>query len=357
MIPASVDISVLMLFHARADHFAKVWEEVRKARPARLFLYQDGPRMVAKDGRAVEQVELSKDWQGIMECRELVKDANIDWECEVHRMYQEKNYGCDPSEFISQRWAFSLTDKCIVLEDDDVPSQSFFPFCKEMLDRYEHDERVTMIAGFNTESSLIPPRNDDGTLPDYFFTRVFSIWGWASWARVVNNWDGGYDFVRNPETFSLLKEKVAQYRQKADMPQMCKQHADSGIEHYETIFWAYMLLNDGLAIMPRVNLINNIGLEGGTHYSTQLDLLPKRLRSMFEMPRKELNFPLTHTNNVEEYPEYQRLNYLRNAWNNPCRKVQYSLEELWLNLSKGNWKAIVKAVGNRIKKTLGSSNY
>ena len=60
-----------------------------------------------------------------MACREVV--ADIDWECDVRQMYQERNFGCDPSEYISQKWAFSLADKCIVLEDDDVPSQSFFP--------------------------------------------------------------------------------------------------------------------------------------------------------------------------------------------------------------------------------------
>ena len=47
--------------------------------------------------------------------------------------------------------SFSKVDKCIVLEDDDVPAVSFFQFCKEMLDKYEHDTRISMIAGFNPE--------------------------------------------------------------------------------------------------------------------------------------------------------------------------------------------------------------
>ena len=39
-----VDISVLMLFFNRPKQLKKVFAEVKKARPARLFLYQDGPR-------------------------------------------------------------------------------------------------------------------------------------------------------------------------------------------------------------------------------------------------------------------------------------------------------------------------
>lgn len=342
------DISVLLLFHARADHFSKVWEEVRKARPARLFLYQDGPRMVDREGNAITDVEQSKDWQGIMECRQLVSDEQIDWQCEVHRLYQTRNYGCDPSEFISQRWAFSLTDKCIVLEDDDVPSQSFFPFCKEMLDRYEHDDRITMIAGFNTDED-----SSRYMSKPYFFTRAFSIWGWASWSRVVNHWDGNYGFVRDPQQWQLLQQKCSQYGQRKEMLALCQQHASAGKEYYETIFWAYMMLHDGMAIMPSVNLINNIGLDGGTHYATQLELQPKRLRRQFEIKRLEMQFPLVHPQEVREYPDYQKRWYLRNAWNNPWRKVQYSLEELWLNLRHGNLQFIVKSVINRINKTLG----
>lgn len=335
--PYLTDVSVLMLFHARPDHFSKVWEEVRKARPARLFLYQDGPR------------EGKNDMPGIMECRSLVSDENIDWQCEVHRNYQERNYGCDPSGFMSQRWAFSLTDKCIVLEDDVVPSQSFFPFCKEMLDRYEHDERITMIAGFNTEEDTM--RKPEGSA-SYFFTRAFSIWGWASWARVVNNWDGDYGFVKDKALLEDLRAKAIKHHQRRDMVPMCLSHASQGKQFFETIFWAYMTMHEGLAIMPAQNLINNIGLDGGTHYSTQLNLIPKRLRKQFTMPRHEMQFPLVHPAEVKENPEYQRLFYLRNAWDNPCRKVQYSLEELWLNLLRGNFRNIFNAIINRINKTI-----
>src|SRR3712207_1421939 len=175
---AQIDVAVLLLFFNRPDNFGKVFAEVKKARPSKLFLYQDGPRH-------------ERDLDGIRACRAIADD--IDWECEVHRLYQEKNYGCDPSEYISQKWAFSMVDKCIVLEDDDVPSQSFFPFCKELLDRYENDSRVWMIAGFNSEE--VTP----GVQADYLFTSVFSIWGWASWRRVIDTWDENYTWLDDEE--------------------------------------------------------------------------------------------------------------------------------------------------------------
>ena len=42
--PYKTDIAVLLLFFTRNDTFQKVFDEVRKARPSKLFLFQDGPR-------------------------------------------------------------------------------------------------------------------------------------------------------------------------------------------------------------------------------------------------------------------------------------------------------------------------
>ena len=361
MQPYNVDISVLMLFHARADHFSQVWAEVKKARPARLFLYQDGPR------------ENSDDMKGIMACRELVKDENIDWQCEVHRLYQKKNYGCDPSGFMSQRWAFSLTDKCMVLEDDVVPSQSFFTFCKEMLDRYEHDERITMIAGFNTDevsdlpngyanTTYSPEESNIQTIPSvqgratpsYFFTRVFSIWGWASWARVVNQWEGDYAFVKDQARFKELCAKVKREKIFTWMPKACTDHTLSGRAHFESIFWAYMFMHDGLAIMPRMNMINNIGLQGGTHYNVDLRLKPRCQRQTFTMQRYEIWPPYTHPAQVEDWPQYLDSYFCRMGLDRPLHKMAHSIEELFLHLRYGDINGIIKALKIRLSKIIGT---
>ena len=81
---AEVDIAVLILFFNRPDMLYQVFEQVRKAKPSRLLLYQDGPRN-------------EHDMESIRACREIV--ANIDWQCEEHRNFLNKNQGCDPSGF------------------------------------------------------------------------------------------------------------------------------------------------------------------------------------------------------------------------------------------------------------------
>lgn len=42
--PALVDVAVLILFFNRPNQLSQVFEQVKKARPSRLFLYQDGAR-------------------------------------------------------------------------------------------------------------------------------------------------------------------------------------------------------------------------------------------------------------------------------------------------------------------------
>ena len=331
--PAKTDIAVLMLFFNRPDSFRQVFEEVRKARPSRLFLYQDGPRG-------------AQDMEGIMACRQIAEQ--VDWECDVRRNYQQHNQGCDPSGYLSHKWAFSLADKVMVLEDDVVPSQSFFPFCKEMLDRYEHDQRVGMIAGFNVDE--VTP-----DVPyDYFFTTAFSIWGWASWRRVVDRWDGSYAFMDDAFAMRQLRDMAAKQRLRPDFLRMCAHHKASGKPYFESIFWSTMVMNSMLAVMPSRNMISNVGaMLDSTHFSTSLSTMPRRLRRIFTMQRHELSYPLHHPHHVVEYTPYKERLYLVNAWGHPWRKVAYSMEELWLNLRRGQFAAIRTAAGRRLSKWMG----
>jgi len=335
--PAKVDVAVLLLFFNRPETFKQVFEQVKLARPSKLLLYQDGPRG-------------EKDMKGIKECRRIAED--IDWECEVHRNYQEKNYGCDPSGYMSHKWAFSIADKCIVLEDDVVPSQSFFPFCKDMLDKYENDERISMIAGFNTDE-------ETKDCPyDYFFTSTFSIWGWASWKRIADRWNDSYDFIHDKYEMTQLSALAKKRNYRSSMLKMFHDHSTSGKAYFETIYWSDMILNSGLAIMPSKNMISNVGFLGdGTHYSTQLNLMPKRLRKMFTMKRYEIEFPIKHPKYVIDNVEYKERLYKINAWNHPWIKISYSLEELWLNLKSGNFSNITKSLRRRVNKWSGKDKH
>ena len=337
--PYKTDIAVLILFFNRPETLKLMFEEVKKARPSHLFLYQDG----ARDER---------DRAGMEASRQIVADENIGWECDVHRMYQTKNYGCDPSNYMSQKWAFSIVDKCIVLEDDDTPSQSFFPFCKEMLDRYENDDRISMISGTNYDETT------PGMPCDYLFTTAFSINGWATWRRVVDQWDEHYGFLDDEYATRLLGSLIRERRYQHNFLRFCRYHRSLGKAYYETILHAAIFLNSGLSIVPRVNMINNAGASGeGVHLSGSNRDLPKAYRRIFTMGRHELSFPLKHPRYVIEDVEYKNRMFKTMAWGHPLIKAGRSLEELWLNLVHGNFSRIVSAVANRFRIMTGHSRF
>ena len=268
----NIDVAVLCIFFARPEQFYQSFEAVRKAKPRVLLLWQDGPR----EGRP-------DDVENIEKCRKIAE--NIDWECEVHRNYHDKNMGCDPSTHYSHKWAFSIVDKCIILEDDIVPSQSFFPFCKELLDKYENDTRIDRICG----QVLLKENKCEG---DYFFMRAGSSWGWATWKRVADTWESEYDFLKNENAISLIK---AQYPKDADaryLEQTCRLAA-TGVAHWERIVSYSMILNSRLVIYPSKNLIKCIGIsENATHAPANEQMLPAYVRERFNMATNEYDFPL-----------------------------------------------------------------
>lgn len=327
--PAKTDISVLILFFNRPEMLRKTFASIKAARPSRIFLYQDG----ARNEEDVPRME---------ECRKIVDD--IDWECEVHKNYQTENAGCDPSNFNAQRWAFSLTDKCAIFEDDDIISESLLPFFKEMLDRYENDNRIAMIQGFNCEG--ITPDVDS----DYFFTTNFSIWGWASWRRVIDKWEKHYDFMDKGQVVRELKAIVKERNLRKDFLPMCYAHKNSGKAYYESIFYSYLLLNSQLAIVPTRNMLNNIGIsEDSTHFEGGISALPKGYRRIFTMPRYELDINhLKHPEYVMEHVIHRHSVYRIQAWNHPLIKMSRSIEELFINLRHGNFSRITSGLKNRL---------
>lgn len=287
--PWKIDVAVLCIFFARPEQFRLSFEQVRKARPRILLLWQDGPR----DGR-------KDDIKKIEKCREIAE--NIDWECEVYKNYHAENMGCDPSTHLSHKWAFSIVDKCIILEDDIVPSESFFPFCKELLDKYETDTRIDRICG----QTLY------GGIPDnrfsYFFARSGSSCGWATWKRIADTWETNYAFLNDQYYLDLAEKRFGHKRFKTSLA-VARQRCEEGIPYWEHIVGFRTTLNSGLVIYPTVNMIENVGASANaTHAPDSIAELPKDIQQVFTTRAKEISFPLKHPPYViEDYHYFQKV--------------------------------------------------
>lgn len=336
---ADNDVAVLLIIFTRTETLRRTFSAIRQSRPSRLFIYQDGPRNEA------EALKLEA-------ARKIVADDEIDWQCDVQRSYHTENSGAWASNHKAQQWAFSMADKCIVIEDDSTPSASFIPFCREMLDRYEHDDRITLIAGFNHEEQTDAPY-------DYLFTTAFSIWGWASWRRVFQQCDPSYTVLDDDFNRHQLEAYVTNRHEGGqEMLRKMHKHKEAGSKIYETIIWSACVLNSGLTIVPTKNLIQNTAVsDESAHFQSSLQTLPRRMQRLLTMPSHELQWPLRHPKYVIENVEYKQRVYRIMAWGHPWIKIGRSLEELYRNLRYGNLHQIRQALSHRIQKMTGRYNY
>ncbi|MGN6178174.1 MAG: nucleotide-diphospho-sugar transferase [Mucilaginibacter sp.] len=258
---------VLFTIFNRPDVTLKVFEQIKLAKPPRLYIAADGPR----PGKP-EDVRLCKEARNIINL--------IDWECEVKTLFKENNAGCRNGMSSAVTWFFSQEEEGIILEDDCLPANSFFRFCDVVLERYRNDSRIRHITGCNLQ---------DGRKwgnASYYFSNMTHVWGWASWRRV---WDEYQDLPRFNE--SEVREKLVNIFTE---PMLVESWFDIFTRYKQNQInsWGYQLdfvnfFNNGLTIIPNVNLISNIGFREDATHTIQSDSV------YADMPVEELG-EITH---------------------------------------------------------------
>ena len=238
--PGPLTTPVLFLIFNRPDTTQKVFDAIKKAKTKQLFVAADGPRE-NKEGEK-EKCE---------QARKIIEQ--VDWDCKVKTLFRDKNLGCKVAVSSAIDWFFKNVKEGIILEDDCLPSQSFFWFCRELLEHYRDDTRIMIISGDNFQFDR---KRGDGS---YYFSKYPHRWGWATWRRVWKHYDVN---MKNFEEF----KKEAQINNVFNIKQQQKYWTKIFQIVYEGKIdtwdyqWAYScFINNGLCIMPNVNLVSNIG--------------------------------------------------------------------------------------------------
>ncbi len=241
-----INSAVLLIVFNRPDTTRKVFDAIRAAKPKKLYIAADAPRTDNIDD--IKSCSMVKD---------IVKQ--VDWDCAVTYRYSEINQGCGPGPFNAINWAFENEDRLIILEDDCVPSQPFFKYCNELLDRYKNDTRIWLISGnqYNEEAVTTPH--------SYFFSRYGHSQGWATWKRCLPKKDlnmKNWTLMKQQDLFKAVfhsKKETSFFEKKFDnafSDSLLKNHA------WDTQFSFYLRSNNALSIVPSTNLVSNIGYIG-----------------------------------------------------------------------------------------------
>jgi len=272
--PHPLNTAVLFLVFNRLDTAKQVFEAIRTAKPPRLYIAADGARG-SREGEA-EKVKAIRDY--VL--------SNIDWKCEVKTLFRDQNLGCKYAVSSAIDWFFENEEMGIILEDDCLPSQSFFWFCEELLERYKDDMRVWHISGDNFQNGI---KRGDG---DYYYSKYNHVWGWASWSSRWKLYDVELDSIIDTKFLEKTFENKKTLKQWTKTFQTMK---GKGVDTWDYQWTFSMWHNDGLAILPNVNMISNVGFGVDATHTTGNSEFSKLLAHELVL----INHPLNIEKNFE----------------------------------------------------------
>ena len=269
---------VLFLIFNRPDTTRLVFDRIRTARPAKLYVAADGPRE-----------NVPRDISLCQGSRDVLK--TVDWDCEIHTLFKDKNHGCKIAVSTAITWFFEVEQEGIILEDDCLPDPTFFRFCSELLDYYRNDEKVMMISGTNELGTWKDDRQS------YHFS-TDGVWGWASWRRAWARFDLTMRRWEDPNTQMVLKSTLQD-----------KRLYRNNVRAFNRVFkgrvdtWAYpwrlaRLVVSGLTATPSRNLVSNIGFRSDGTHTLRKDA------AVAALPHYVMEFPLKHCSSIELDHEY-----------------------------------------------------
>lgn len=230
-------LPVLIIAYKRPKFLRRLFSIIEKLDfNIKLYIFIDGYINESDKLKVIECIELSK---GFCIENKLIKSS-------------KNNLGCAFGPISAINWFFEREEFGIILEDDCFPEPSFFSYCSELLLKYINDSRIFHISGSQFDDL-------EKCSHSYVFSRESHNWGWATWRRAWNHY----------EYFKI--------------------EGDTN----ETI-WDYQWnktieKNNGVTILPKVNLVKNLGYGIDATHTTEIDDCQLRETHRIEFP---LNHPI-----------------------------------------------------------------
>lgn len=279
---------ILLITFNRPNHVRRVLAEIRKQQPTQLFVCQDG----AREGNENDRVK----------CQEVraVVEKLVDWPCELHTFYQDKNLGCGPGPAAGLTWFFEYVEAGLIFEDDAVPHPDFFEYAATLLEKYKDDQSVRAIGSMNIDTH----KWGDGSY--YFSMMNRNLCAWATWRRAWMDFDLYLRDLPWRKLDKVLRRYGCPFYEREywlDRLDEAKKDAQGG-NSWDQQFFMSIWLNGGKGIIPNVNLSSNIGTVGeGTHLMVEGNIIDN-------VPTKPI-LPLIHPTSTRIQSEADREFYCR----------------------------------------------
>lgn len=285
------DIPIVLIFFKRTEKTLRILEQIARVKPNKLYLISDGPRN-----------DIEKEI--VLNTRRQV-ELGINWTCDVIKNYADINKGVYDRIGKGAQWVFSKEESAIFLEDDNLPDTSFFYYCRDLLEKYKSEEKVFWICGTNYLENYQHAYNYS-----YMFTKHLMPCGWASWSsKFLKYYDGDFTTYNKTNRKELGKKYTnkslyKQQRRSLDI-ELIKYQLDGKPSSWDFQMAYSIRINDLFGISPKVNLIENIGVDSlSTHGGNSME---KVMTARFcGIKTSALEFPLIHPKSIEIDNTYEK---------------------------------------------------
>jgi hypothetical protein len=276
----------------------------------KLIIFLNGP---------VDQKDEFKTERTLSEVKKILKNKK-----NVELNVNKKNKNINLQFFDSLNYVFNKYEAAVVLEDDAIPSETFYNFCKTIINFHKKDDKVAAISGTNYLNIKISE--------DYYYTKYFFPWGWASWRRFwksISIKKNDIQHFQNSKKYNMIFSNSVEknywrnifYDKNFDIP-------------WDNYVFMNIIQQGKFTVIPKHNLIHNIGVgHKSSHYQSDYDT--RLIKKNFEI-KKIIKINKNIFSNIDV--DNQIFNI---AYNGERMAINNNLSKLFFYYSK-NFVRIIK---------------
>lgn len=303
----NVRAPILIIGYNRPEKIKQLLNILVKVHTSHIYVKIDGPKHKSD---SIKINKLKKIVSIFKTKKKNIKSIKI--------KYEKKNLGLRTNIISGINWVFKSHERCIILEDDILPNNSFFDFCNKMLNIYNQDDGVMHISG----TCFLP---NDYQKNDYFFSKMPEVHGWATWRNKWNKLIKSFDLDE-----IIKKNTINKYYQNKSISKWFLEYLYREINSFPkkgiwSPWWQLsIIMNDALCINPMKNLVKHDGYlteDFATHpnrEATKKNYFKKKEINTQKLKKKKITYRKKFDNYHYDLikltdPHFKKLNIIK--WN------------------------------------------
>ena len=278
---------VLIIFYNRIDKTKNIIKTLISSKKnfSKLYFRVDGPK------NYLDKKKIEKVIKTLKKYKNNSQNSNIEISCE------KKNLGLQQNIIKSINYVLKKNDRVIILEDDHLPTPTFFEFCDVMLKRYENNNKIFQISGSCYLPNIL---QNDGI----YLSKFADCVGWATWKK---SWS---KLLKNYSFNSIIKSKlVKNYYKNISITHwfyeyLFREYFAKDKKGLWSTWWQLSIINEnGLSINPKKNLVIHDGLDvnsNAEHFHDRY-YLKKKITNKNINVKKIKNRKIIYQKNFDNY--------------------------------------------------------